>query len=159
MQPVTILGSKAFGLTVGRLCHQLIEDHRHLILAARRSQQKHRLPDDLLWPIPEDRFGGLALHFDTDLVGRHDIGAAARIALAEREHGRQRGRRRMGEQSVHAILGDRKYGAISSVRALDGGSRIALHARELEFSHPTGRQAVSVQAPVPADWPARTPRS
>lgn len=30
MQPVTILGSKAFGLTVGRLCHQLIEDHGDL---------------------------------------------------------------------------------------------------------------------------------
>lgn len=31
MQPVTILGSKAFGLTVGRLCHQLIEDHGDLV--------------------------------------------------------------------------------------------------------------------------------
>lgn len=30
MQPVAILGSKAFGLTVGRLCHQLIEDHGDL---------------------------------------------------------------------------------------------------------------------------------
>ncbi len=30
MQPVTILGSKAFGLTVERLCHQLIEDHADL---------------------------------------------------------------------------------------------------------------------------------
>lgn len=27
MQPVTILGSKAFGLTIGRLAHQLVEDH------------------------------------------------------------------------------------------------------------------------------------
>ena len=27
MQPVTILGTKAFGLTVGRLCYQLIEEH------------------------------------------------------------------------------------------------------------------------------------
>ena len=30
MQPVTILTNKAFGLTVGRLCHQLIEDHGDL---------------------------------------------------------------------------------------------------------------------------------
>ncbi|MDQ3101697.1 MAG: bifunctional pyr operon transcriptional regulator/uracil phosphoribosyltransferase PyrR, partial [Bacteroidota bacterium] len=31
MRPVPILGSKAFSLTVGRLCHQLIEDHGDLI--------------------------------------------------------------------------------------------------------------------------------
>jgi len=30
MQPVTLLSSKAFGLTVERLCHQLIEDHGEL---------------------------------------------------------------------------------------------------------------------------------
>jgi hypothetical protein len=36
----------------------LIEDHRHLILAARCSQQENRASDDLLCPISEDRFGG-----------------------------------------------------------------------------------------------------
>ncbi|MBK7382742.1 MAG: bifunctional pyr operon transcriptional regulator/uracil phosphoribosyltransferase PyrR [Flavobacteriales bacterium] len=30
MKPVTLLASKAFGLTVARLCHQLIEDHGDL---------------------------------------------------------------------------------------------------------------------------------
>jgi pyrimidine operon attenuation protein/uracil phosphoribosyltransferase len=30
MKPVTILDSKAFGLTITRLCHQLIEDHADL---------------------------------------------------------------------------------------------------------------------------------
>ena len=30
MQPIPILASKAFGLTVGRLCYQLIEDHADL---------------------------------------------------------------------------------------------------------------------------------
>jgi len=30
MQPVTILDAKAFGLTITRLCHQLIEDHGDL---------------------------------------------------------------------------------------------------------------------------------
>lgn len=30
MKPVTLLASKAFGLTVTRLCHQLIEDHGKL---------------------------------------------------------------------------------------------------------------------------------
>lgn len=30
MQPVTLLGPQAFGLTIDRLCHQLIEDHGDL---------------------------------------------------------------------------------------------------------------------------------
>jgi pyrimidine operon attenuation protein/uracil phosphoribosyltransferase len=30
MQPVTLIGPQAFGLTIGRLCHQLIEDHGDL---------------------------------------------------------------------------------------------------------------------------------
>lgn len=51
------------------------------------------------------------------------------------------------------IVGDRKYGAKSMLAALDGGSRIALHARSLGFTHPTSREAITVVAPVPADWP------
>jgi 23S rRNA pseudouridine1911/1915/1917 synthase len=56
------------------------------------------------------------------------------------------------------ILGDRKYGARESLRALDGGFRIALHARRLAFTHPTTRAAIAVESPVPADWPAGGPR-
>ena len=52
------------------------------------------------------------------------------------------------------IVGDRKYGATSTLRALDGRSRIALHGRMLTFTHPTRQVAISVDAPVPADWPA-----
>jgi 23S rRNA pseudouridine1911/1915/1917 synthase len=51
------------------------------------------------------------------------------------------------------ILGDRKYGAKTSVLASDGRPRIALHAQRLSFTHPTLREAVSVSALVPADWP------
>jgi 23S rRNA pseudouridine1911/1915/1917 synthase len=54
------------------------------------------------------------------------------------------------------ILGDRKYGARSRLNAQDGGPRIALHARSLTFTHPTRREAISVEAPVPADWPGLT---
>lgn len=53
----------------------------------------------------------------------------------------------------HPIAGDRKYGALSVVKALDGRKRIALHAHRVTFSHPTGRKAVSVTAEAPADWP------
>jgi 23S rRNA pseudouridine1911/1915/1917 synthase len=51
------------------------------------------------------------------------------------------------------ILGDRKYGSKKNLMAEDGGLRIALHARQLTFMHPTLRVAISVEAPVPADWP------
>jgi 23S rRNA pseudouridine1911/1915/1917 synthase len=52
------------------------------------------------------------------------------------------------------IVGDRKYGATSTLKALDGGHRVALHARELVVRHPTRAEAIAVVAPTPADWPA-----
>jgi 23S rRNA pseudouridine1911/1915/1917 synthase len=58
------------------------------------------------------------------------------------------------------IVGDRKYGATSTVRARDGRPRIALHARGLSFSHPTRPGvtiAVSAPVPPPPEWPATTP--
>jgi 23S rRNA pseudouridine1911/1915/1917 synthase len=51
------------------------------------------------------------------------------------------------------ILGDRKYGASRLLRADDGEYRIALHAREISFTHPTRGEVISIVAPVPADWP------
>lgn len=55
------------------------------------------------------------------------------------------------------ILGDRKYGAATLLEAEDGRRRIALHARELSFTHPTREEVISIVAPVPADWPESTP--
>jgi 23S rRNA pseudouridine1911/1915/1917 synthase len=57
------------------------------------------------------------------------------------------------------IVGDRKYGAVSTLTALDGQPRVALHARRLTFSHPTRREAISVDAAVPADWPVSRSRA
>jgi 23S rRNA pseudouridine1911/1915/1917 synthase len=51
------------------------------------------------------------------------------------------------------ILGDVRYGATGRVPACDGGYRIALHARELSFMHPTRAETITVVAPVPGDWP------
>lgn len=51
------------------------------------------------------------------------------------------------------IVGDGKYGAGSRIEAVDGGGRIALHARRLTFTHPTRGEVMAVEAPVPADWP------
>jgi 23S rRNA pseudouridine1911/1915/1917 synthase len=55
------------------------------------------------------------------------------------------------------IVGDRKYGSTTALRALDGKPRVALHARAMTFSHPTRREALEVTAPVPADWPWKEP--
>ncbi len=52
------------------------------------------------------------------------------------------------------IVGDRKYGARSTLVALDGRPRIALHARELRFKHPTRPEILAIAAPLPADWPS-----
>lgn len=52
------------------------------------------------------------------------------------------------------IVGDRKYGAKSSLTASDGGGRIALHARSITFRHPTRPESISIAAEVPANWPA-----
>lgn len=52
------------------------------------------------------------------------------------------------------IVGDRKYGATSRLVALDGQHRIALHAGVLNFKHPTRPERLTIEAPVPADWPA-----
>jgi 23S rRNA pseudouridine1911/1915/1917 synthase len=55
------------------------------------------------------------------------------------------------------IVGDRKYGAATILEAEDGQRRIALHARELSFTHPTREEVISIVAPVPADWPESAP--
>jgi 23S rRNA pseudouridine1911/1915/1917 synthase len=52
------------------------------------------------------------------------------------------------------IAGDRKYGSKFRVAASDGGLRILLHAKEIVFTHPTTREAISIVAPLPADWPS-----
>lgn len=58
------------------------------------------------------------------------------------------------------IVGDVKYGSGARLKALDGGARIALHARSLTFTHPTRGEAISLAAEVPADWPSHGwPRS
>jgi 23S rRNA pseudouridine1911/1915/1917 synthase len=59
----------------------------------------------------------------------------------------------LASRGLH-IVGDIKYGARTRLKAQDGGLRIALHARQLTFTHPTRRESISVVAPVPADWPA-----
>ena len=55
------------------------------------------------------------------------------------------------------ILGDIKYGSKQKLKAMDGRARIALHARQITFMHPTRREAITVVATVPDDWPESLP--
>jgi len=50
------------------------------------------------------------------------------------------------------IVGDRRYGS-----RLPCDSGIALHAREIAFSHPVGGDRLRMTAPRPAGWTARFP--
>ena len=52
------------------------------------------------------------------------------------------------------IVGDLRYGARSRLACGLGGHRIALHAQELRFIHPTRQEEIVAQAAEPADWPA-----
>ena len=49
----------------------------------------------------------------------------------------------------HPIVGDRRYGASSYRR----DHSIALHARSLMVTHPTKKEPVLIEAPVPDGWP------
>ena len=51
------------------------------------------------------------------------------------------------------IVGDLKYGSSVRLKASDGHWRIALHARQITFLHPTRREPITVVAPVGVDWP------
>lgn len=51
------------------------------------------------------------------------------------------------------LVGDGKYGSRRPLRAVDGKTRVALHARALSFTHPTRPEAIEVTAEAPADWP------
>ena len=74
MQPLTILTSDAFGLTVGRLCHQLIEDHGDLQgvaligLQPRGTLLARRLRSELRRILGKERFqyGELDITFHRD---------------------------------------------------------------------------------------------
>ena len=50
----------------------------------------------------------------------------------------------------HPIVGDKKYGARSAL--LEG--RIALHAQSMVFNHPTSKEKIVIDCPLPEDWPA-----
>ena len=49
----------------------------------------------------------------------------------------------------HPIVGDKKYGAKTELPH----GRIALHARSIVFNHPTSKEEITINCPLPQDWP------
>jgi 23S rRNA pseudouridine1911/1915/1917 synthase len=50
----------------------------------------------------------------------------------------------------HPIVGDKKYGASCTLPV----ERIALHSQSMTFKHPTGKEEIVIDCPLPEDWPA-----
>jgi 23S rRNA pseudouridine1911/1915/1917 synthase len=101
--------------------------------------------------VPEGTPGGVEARLAFRVLGRR----ARTIALELRPiTGRSHQLRVQLAARGWPIVGDRKYGATTTLWAIDGKPRIALHARRLTFTHPTRPEAISVPAPVPADWPS-----
>jgi 23S rRNA pseudouridine1911/1915/1917 synthase len=111
-------------------------------------------------------------HTNVVTTTRPESPGSQRASVAFRVLGRQRGsilvelrpttgrghqlRVQMASRGL-PIVGDRKYGATSRLMALDGQPRIALHALELRFKHPTRPELLAIEAPLPADWPGHGP--
>ncbi len=49
----------------------------------------------------------------------------------------------------HPIVGDKKYGANSTLPE----GRIALHAQRMVFHHPTSKEEIAIDCPPAQDWP------
>ena len=50
----------------------------------------------------------------------------------------------------HPIVGDKKYGASSALPL----ERIALNAQSITLKHPTSKEEIVIDCPLPEDWPA-----
>jgi 23S rRNA pseudouridine1911/1915/1917 synthase len=101
---------------------------------------------------PEHPEGRLAiLHYRT--LAAAELGSWLEIEL---ETGRTHQIRIQAASRGYPVLGDFQYGAKTPFGPLFDDPRlraIALHARTLEFQHPTSKQRVSVVAPTSGFWP------
>jgi 23S rRNA pseudouridine1911/1915/1917 synthase len=111
----------------GELCDYLRKDHEHNVVSRvhdERSGQKAVLTYKRL-----ERFGRFTLLEVRPKTGRsHQI----RVQLSARGW---------------PIVGDRKYGSKTTVEGY-----IALHASSLTFAHPTTKELVTVESPLPRNW-------
>ncbi|HEY2157374.1 MAG TPA: RluA family pseudouridine synthase [Isosphaeraceae bacterium] len=113
----------------------LLKDERTNMVAAVSPETPGARRANVAYRVVDRRAGTITIELQPTTVRGHQL----RVQLASRGL---------------PIVGDRKYGARSTLMALDGRSRIALHARELRFKHPTRPEHLTIAAPIPADWPS-----
>jgi 23S rRNA-/tRNA-specific pseudouridylate synthase len=52
----------------------------------------------------------------------------------------------------HPVVGDRLYGAPAEPVGLPAFSRFFLHAKQIEFDHPSTGVRLSIEAPLPEEF-------
>lgn len=85
-------------------------------------------------------------------IGYHRAGSWLEIEL---QTGRTHQIRVQAATRGHPVLGDTHYGSAICFGPQHEDERlraIALHARSLEFAHPTTREPMTACAPLPAEW-------
>ena len=94
--------------------------------------------------VPTGRAGARRARLRYRVLARHPGGTLVEV---EPESGRSHQIRVQLAAAGAVIVGDVRYG---SQRRL--GSMLALHAARLEFEHPTRRERIVVEAPLPPAW-------
>ncbi|MCA9234285.1 MAG: RluA family pseudouridine synthase [Planctomycetales bacterium] len=95
------------------------------------------------------------LHYRVLWQGAGPGGGDATLLEIELETGRTHQIRVQSASRGHAVWGDSQYGSVEPFGPADLELRdrpIALHARQLSFSHPMTGEAVEIVAPLPATW-------
>jgi 23S rRNA pseudouridine1911/1915/1917 synthase len=112
--------------------------------------KRHGMAQAIVVP-PDDARGKLAvMHWR--VLGRISLGTWLEIEL---ETGRTHQIRVQVASRGHPVLGDSQYGSVQPFGEQYEDERlraIALHARQLGFSHPMTGEAVDIMAPPPAAW-------
>jgi 23S rRNA pseudouridine1911/1915/1917 synthase len=118
--------------------------------------KRHGMPLSIVVP-PDDPRGKIAiLRYGVRGRGEGDGGRWTSLEI-ELETGRTHQIRVQSASRGHAVIGDAQYGSMRPFGEQFEDERlraIALHARQLGFSHPMTREAVDILAPLPAAWEA-----
>lgn len=112
--------------------------------------KRHGMAQAIVVPADDPRGKLAVMHWR--VLAREDLGSWLEVQL---ETGRTHQIRVQAASRGHPVVGDAQYGATRPFGDQYGDERlraIALHARQLGFSHPMTREPVDVIAPAPLAW-------